>query len=128
MVDAAHAAGMRVIPWTVNDIATMNHPIDTHVDGIITDYPDRLRDLLEVRAAEAPRRGVPGGFAVPFNLEVAVAKPGAAGRLGPLNHLQPPPHCDQFRSGLRSRSTCREDATPSRTAGAINQAVRARQL
>jgi glycerophosphoryl diester phosphodiesterase len=55
MVDTAHAAGMRVIPWTVNDIPTMNHLIDMHVDGIITDYPDRLRDLLKVRGAVLPR-------------------------------------------------------------------------
>jgi glycerophosphoryl diester phosphodiesterase len=33
----------------------MNHLIDIHVDGIITDYPDRLRDLLEVRGAVLPR-------------------------------------------------------------------------
>jgi glycerophosphoryl diester phosphodiesterase len=55
MVDAAHAAGMRVIPWTVDDIATMRRLIDMHVDGIITDYPDRLRDLLRVRGADLPR-------------------------------------------------------------------------
>ena len=55
MVDAAHAAGMRVIPRTVNDITTMRHLIDMHVDGIITDYPDRLRDLLRVRGADLPR-------------------------------------------------------------------------
>ena len=55
MVNAAHATGMRVIPWTVNDIATMRHLIDIHVDGIITDYPDRLRDLLRARGAGPPR-------------------------------------------------------------------------
>jgi glycerophosphoryl diester phosphodiesterase len=55
MVDAAHAAGMRVIAWTVDDIPTMRHLIDIHVDGIITDYPDRLRDLLRVRGANLPR-------------------------------------------------------------------------
>jgi glycerophosphoryl diester phosphodiesterase len=46
---------MRVIPWTVDDAATMNRLIDMHVDGIITDYPDRLRDVLEVRGAALPR-------------------------------------------------------------------------
>jgi glycerophosphoryl diester phosphodiesterase len=55
MVDAAHSAGMRVIPWTVDDIATLNQLIDMHVDGIITDYPDRLRNLLEVRGDVLPR-------------------------------------------------------------------------
>lgn len=56
MVDEAHAAGMKVIPWTVNDIATMDRLIDIGVDGIITDYPDRLRDLLEIRGYGLPRR------------------------------------------------------------------------
>jgi glycerophosphoryl diester phosphodiesterase len=60
LVDAAHAAGMGVIPWTVDDVATMNGLIDMHVDGIITDYPDRLRDVLAIRRAAVPR-----SFAVP---------------------------------------------------------------
>lgn len=55
MVDDAHAAGMRVIPWTVNDIATMDALISAGVDGLITDSPDRLRDLLDVRGFELPR-------------------------------------------------------------------------
>ena len=57
MVDAAHAAEMRVIPWTVNEIATMRHLIDMHVDGIITDFPSRLRAILDEpdRARSLPR-------------------------------------------------------------------------
>jgi glycerophosphoryl diester phosphodiesterase len=46
MVTAAHAAGMRVIPWTVDDVATMQSLIDLGVDGLITDRPDVLRDVL----------------------------------------------------------------------------------
>jgi glycerophosphoryl diester phosphodiesterase len=45
MVDEAHAAGITVIPWTIDDPATMRKLIDDGVDGIITDYPDRLRDV-----------------------------------------------------------------------------------
>lgn len=55
MVDEAHAAGMKVIPWTVNDIATMDRLILFGVDGLITDFPDRLRDLLDVRGLTLPR-------------------------------------------------------------------------
>ena len=43
----AHALGLRVIVWTVNaprDIARM---IRLGVDGIISDYPDRVRDAAE---------------------------------------------------------------------------------
>ena len=43
MVTSAHQAGIKVIPWTVDDPATMQSLIDKGVDGIITDYPDRLR-------------------------------------------------------------------------------------
>ena len=31
-----------MIPWTVNEKADMAAAIDRGVDGIITDYPDRL--------------------------------------------------------------------------------------
>lgn len=49
MVEQAHALGMKVIPWTVDDRPTMAHLIDLGVDGIITDYPDRLLELLRAR-------------------------------------------------------------------------------
>lgn len=45
-VDRAHAAGLRVIPWTVNDAAAMREQISAGVDGLITDYPTRLRAVL----------------------------------------------------------------------------------
>lgn len=47
LVIEAQALGLRVIPWTVNDIVTMQRLIDMGVDGIITDRPDLLIDLLE---------------------------------------------------------------------------------
>jgi len=55
MVDDAHAAGMDVIPWTVDDPATMQYFIDLGVDGIITDYPDRLRTVLAQNGYKLPR-------------------------------------------------------------------------
>ncbi len=45
-VDRAHALGYRVIPWTVNDADAMRAQIAAGVDGIITDYPALLRDVL----------------------------------------------------------------------------------
>ncbi|WP_049565288.1 glycerophosphodiester phosphodiesterase [Streptomyces sp. SBT349] len=56
MVDEAHAAGLRVIPWTVDDVATMNKLIDDGVDGIITDYPDRLRTVMQERGLTLPKQ------------------------------------------------------------------------
>jgi glycerophosphoryl diester phosphodiesterase len=42
----AHALGVKVLPWTVNDPDAMRALIDMGVDGIITDYPDRLRAVM----------------------------------------------------------------------------------
>jgi glycerophosphoryl diester phosphodiesterase len=44
-VDAIHRLGMKVIPWTVNDPDDMRRLKAWGVDGIITDYPDRIRGL-----------------------------------------------------------------------------------
>ena len=41
--------GFEVIPWTVNDTETMAQLLDLGVDGIITDYPDRLMALIRER-------------------------------------------------------------------------------
>ena len=45
VVEAAHADGMLVIPWTVNERDTMERLQALGVDGLITDYPDRAVDL-----------------------------------------------------------------------------------
>ncbi|GAA2397665.1 glycerophosphodiester phosphodiesterase family protein [Mycolicibacterium llatzerense] len=42
-IDRAHALGLKVIPWTINDADTMRAQIAAGADGIITDYPARLR-------------------------------------------------------------------------------------
>lgn len=56
LVRHAHAHGLKVVPWTVDDTPTMNKLIDDGVDGIITDYPDRLRAVLAERGYRLPRR------------------------------------------------------------------------
>ena len=42
IVAEAQSLGMRVIPWTVNEISRMQELMGLGVDGIITDYPDRI--------------------------------------------------------------------------------------
>jgi glycerophosphoryl diester phosphodiesterase len=56
LVEQAHALGLRVVPWTVNEPADMERLLAFDVDGMITDRPDVLRALLEKRGmAVAPR-------------------------------------------------------------------------
>lgn len=55
MVRDAHAAGLKVVPWTVNDKLTMGSLMDKGVDGLITDYPNRLRELMTDRGMRLPR-------------------------------------------------------------------------
>ena len=48
-VDEAHSLGMKVIPWTVNNEKDMNMLLDMGVDGIISDKPWLLKQVLEKR-------------------------------------------------------------------------------
>lgn len=48
VVDQAHKMGMKVIPWTVNEEASMKALIQMGVDGIITDYPDKIRPVKAI--------------------------------------------------------------------------------
>lgn len=43
---AAHDTGVEMYVWTVNDVEEMERLISLGVDGIITDYPARLRRLV----------------------------------------------------------------------------------
>jgi glycerophosphoryl diester phosphodiesterase len=54
MVREAHARGMAVVPWTVDDKATMESLMDAGVDGLITDYPNRLREVMAERGLKLP--------------------------------------------------------------------------
>jgi len=49
LVAAAHARGLQVHVWTVNDEAEMTRLLDLGVDGVMTDRADLLKALLERR-------------------------------------------------------------------------------
>lgn len=45
-VNASHELGVEMFVWTVNEVPEMERLLKLGVDGIITDYPARLRDLI----------------------------------------------------------------------------------
>jgi len=49
-LDRAESLGLKIIPWTVNEPGDIARMLDMGVDGIISDYPDRV-------LAELKRRG-----------------------------------------------------------------------
>jgi glycerophosphoryl diester phosphodiesterase len=54
-VKSAHKAGLKVIPWTVDDPTTIQWFIDQGADGIISDYPDRVRDVVRDNGLRLPK-------------------------------------------------------------------------
>lgn len=56
-VRAASALGLKILPWTVNEVADMDKLIAWGVDGIVTDYPDRLRAALRRAGRPVPVAG-----------------------------------------------------------------------
>nr|MCU0985505.1 glycerophosphodiester phosphodiesterase [Acetobacteraceae bacterium] len=54
IVAEARSLGLTLLPWTVNDAATMERLIAWGVDGIITDRPDILRGVMAARGMALP--------------------------------------------------------------------------
>jgi glycerophosphoryl diester phosphodiesterase len=48
LIDAVHRAGAHIHLWTVNEPADMRRFIDMGVDGIVTDRPDLLNEVMDV--------------------------------------------------------------------------------
>jgi glycerophosphoryl diester phosphodiesterase len=46
LLDAAHREGLAVHVWTIDDAAEMRRLLDLGVDGLMSDYPDRLRAVV----------------------------------------------------------------------------------
>jgi glycerophosphoryl diester phosphodiesterase len=55
LVEEAHALGLQVLPWTVNEPSDMERLIGWGVDGLITDYPDRARAVMRTRGLPLPK-------------------------------------------------------------------------
>ena len=54
LVKEAHALGLQVIPWTVNKKEDMDRLIDWGVDGLISDRPDFLREVMAEKKLPLP--------------------------------------------------------------------------
>jgi len=54
MVELTHRLDMRLLVWGVEDPATMHRLLDDGVDGLITDRPDLLREVLLARGQWRP--------------------------------------------------------------------------
>ncbi len=55
MILEAHQLGLPVVPWTVNKRTDMERLMDMGVDGIITNFPTRLRELMDERGLKLPK-------------------------------------------------------------------------
>lgn len=51
----AHALGLKVVAWTVNEPARIEQMLDLGVDGLISDRPDRVRSAMAARGMPLPR-------------------------------------------------------------------------
>ena len=54
-INEARALGLKVFVWTVNEFADLRRMIELGVDGIMTDYPDRLRQVAGEMGVALPR-------------------------------------------------------------------------
>jgi glycerophosphoryl diester phosphodiesterase len=52
-VSAAHARGVQVHVWTINEAGRMHRLLDLGVDGIMTDHIDTLREVMVERGVWA---------------------------------------------------------------------------
>jgi glycerophosphoryl diester phosphodiesterase len=60
LVGRAHAVALAVVPYVVDDAPTQRHLLRLGVDGLITNRPDRLREVLAAEGRALPP-GFPGG-------------------------------------------------------------------
>jgi glycerophosphoryl diester phosphodiesterase len=47
LIEEAHRADLQIVTWTVNSAQDMRAMIAAGVDGVMTDFPDRLRAVIE---------------------------------------------------------------------------------
>jgi Glycerophosphoryl diester phosphodiesterase family len=58
LVESAHAVGLRVVPWTVNEPREIAAFLELGVDGLVTDRPALAHAVLADRLVRQERRSV----------------------------------------------------------------------
>lgn len=58
LVNKAHAAGLKVNVWTVNEHADIKRMAELGVDSIMSDHPDRAKRVAQATAKPAPNTGI----------------------------------------------------------------------
>jgi glycerophosphoryl diester phosphodiesterase len=53
-LEEARALGLKVVVWTVNQPRDIERMLDWKVDGIISDYPNRVREAMQKRGMAFP--------------------------------------------------------------------------
>jgi glycerophosphoryl diester phosphodiesterase len=56
LVEEAHGLALKIVPWTVNAREDMARIIDMKADGLITDYPDRAREIMAEKGVPCPEQ------------------------------------------------------------------------
>lgn len=59
VVDRAHAMGMTVVPWTVDNEVLITKMIEDGVDAVISNYPERVLWMgarSKVQTGKSPRK------------------------------------------------------------------------
>jgi glycerophosphoryl diester phosphodiesterase len=119
-----HEKNIKVIPWTVNDVTDMEMMIKMKVDGIITDYPDRILqvgkkecksgfNLFEGKCVLIPANALPASSNPGW-----VCKPGFVQKRSMCTKIKVPTHGHLLPNGktwecnkgyVRYRGTCTKE-------------------
>ncbi len=59
LLKEAQGLGLKVVPWTINNPADIERFVAWGVDGLITDYPDRARAVMQQRGMALPKGFAP---------------------------------------------------------------------